>query len=196
MVSVVHTNNTENSSPVTPYPHREGAKEMIVKSLNPAKPSLGKLSLESSLGEPLGRSLRKPPGRSLGKPIVGRRLRRSPAALAVVMLGCVFLASASPVLDTPAMAATTTAKTSAVATTAEGDSSLEAAATKAGEMGRRVAMSLIGLALAVAGIVLAFRRDFKKVAGVLVIGLLAVLLATPTGVSVLQNTVTSLFGSA
>lgn len=129
------------------------------------------------------------------RPSLGRRLRRNPAALAVVMLGCAFLASASPPLATPAMAATTAASPSA-STTAAGGSSLEAAATKAGEMGRKVAMSLIGLALAVAGIVLAFRRDFKKVAGVLVVGLLAVLLATPTGVSVLQNTVTSLFGSA
>ncbi len=127
---------------------------------------------------------------------VGRRLRRSPAALAVLLLGCAFLAG--PSLAAPALAATTATAASgaSASTTAAGGSSLEAAATKAGEMGRKVAMSLIGLALAVAGIVLAFRRDFKKVAGVLVVGLLAVLLATPTGVSVLQNTVTALFGSA
>jgi len=134
----------------------------------------------------------------VAKPSFGRRLRRSPAALAVLLLGCAFLASASPTLAAPALAATTAtaAPGASTSTTAAGGSSLEAAATKAGEMGRKVAMSLIGLALAVAGIVLAFRRDFKKVAGVLVVGLLAVLLATPTGVSVLQNTVTALFGSA
>jgi hypothetical protein len=134
---------------------------------------------------------------TMARPSLGRRLRRSPAALAVVMLGCVFLTSTSPPLTTSAMAAATTSSAAAgTSTTGAGGSSLEAAATKAGEMGRKVAMSLIGLALAVAGIVLAFRRDFKKVAGVLVVGLLAVLLATPTGVSVLQNTVTSLFGSS
>ena len=131
------------------------------------------------------------------KPTLARRLRRSPAALAVVMLGCAFLASASPPLAASAMAATaTTGAAASASSTAAGGSSLEVAATKAGEMGRKVAMSLIGLALAVAGIVLAFHRDFKKAAGVLVVGLLAILLATPTGVSVLQNTVTSLFGSS
>jgi hypothetical protein len=131
---------------------------------------------------------------SLVKATLGRRLRRSPAALVVVMLGCAFLASPGSPMTAQAMAASATAAPSTSATDADG-SSLEAAATKAGEMGRKVAMSLIGLALAVAGIVLAFRRDFGKVAGVLVVGLLAVLLATPTGVNVLQNTVTSLFGS-
>jgi hypothetical protein len=73
-------------------------------------------------------------------------------------------------------------------------SSLEAAAAKAGSTGRAVAMSLIGLALAVAAIVLAFKRDFKEAAGVCAVGIVCVLLATPTGVSVLEDTVTSLFG--
>lgn len=134
---------------------------------------------------------------SNSKSRLGKRVRSSPAALAAVMLGCVFLAGASP---PPAGAATSavanTTKTGSAVTAAEGGSSLETAASKAGDMGRKVAMSLIGLALAVAGIVLAFRRDFKKVAGVLVVGMLAVLLATPTGLSVLQNTVTTLFGAS
>jgi hypothetical protein len=56
-------------------------------------------------------------------------------------------------------------------------------------------MSLIGLALAVAGVVLAFRRDFKEAAGVFAVGIIAVLLATPTGVALLRDTVTSLFGA-
>jgi hypothetical protein len=73
--------------------------------------------------------------------------------------------------------------------------SLEAAAAKAGDTGRAVAMSLIGLAFAVAAIVLAFRRDFKEAAGVFAVGIVSVLLATPTGVSLLQDTVNSLFGS-
>jgi len=128
------------------------------------------------------------------KPALGKRVGSSPALLAAVMLGCVFLASASPPLATAA--ALNATKTGAATTAGEGGSSLEAAARKAGDMGRKIAMSLIGLALAVAGIVLAFRRDFRKVAGVLVVGLLAVLLATPTGLSVLQNTVNTLFGSS
>jgi glucose uptake protein GlcU len=76
-----------------------------------------------------------------------------------------------------------------------GGSSLEAAAAKAGNTGRAVAMSLIGLAFAVAGTVLAFRRDFKEAAAVFAVGIIAVLLATTAGVSLLRDTVTSLFGS-
>jgi hypothetical protein len=74
--------------------------------------------------------------------------------------------------------------------------SLEAAAGRAGNTGRKVAMSLIGLAFAVAGIVLAFRRDFKEAAGVFAVGIVAVLLATPAGINLLQDTVNSLFGSS
>jgi hypothetical protein len=130
---------------------------------------------------------------------LAKRVRSSPAALAAVMLGCIFVATASPEPACAAAAATNTTnttKTGSAVTAGEGSSSLEAAASKAGDMGRKVAMSLIGLALAVAGTVLAFRRDFKKVAGVLVVGLLAVLLATPTGLTVLQKTVTTLFGAS
>ena len=72
--------------------------------------------------------------------------------------------------------------------------SLESAANRASETGRKVAMSLIGLAFAVAAIVLAFRRDFKEAAGVFAVGLLAVLLATPAGVSLLKDTVKALVG--
>ncbi len=76
-----------------------------------------------------------------------------------------------------------------------GANSLESAAARAGETGRAVAMSLIGLALAVAATVLAFRRDFKEAASVCAVGIVAVLLATPAGVSLLRDTVASLFGS-
>jgi hypothetical protein len=76
-----------------------------------------------------------------------------------------------------------------------GGSSLEAAAAKAGDTGRAVAMSLIGLAFAVAATVLAFRRDFKEAAGVFAVGIVSVLLATPAGVSLLRDTVASLFGT-
>jgi hypothetical protein len=76
-----------------------------------------------------------------------------------------------------------------------GGSSLESAAAKAGSTGRAVAMSLIGLAFAVAATVLAFRRDFKEAAGVFAVGIVSVLLATPAGVGLLRDTVTSLFGT-
>jgi hypothetical protein len=81
------------------------------------------------------------------------------------------------------------------ASTEKTGASLESAAAKAGNTARTVAMSLIGLALAIASIVLAFRRDFKEAAGVFAVGIVAVLLATPAGLSLLQDTVTSLFGS-
>ncbi|HXB65283.1 MAG TPA: hypothetical protein VNV42_10450 [Solirubrobacteraceae bacterium] len=74
-------------------------------------------------------------------------------------------------------------------------STLETAAGKAGDTGRKVAMSLIGLAFAVAGITLAFRRDFKEAAGVFAVGIVAVLLATPAGINLLRDTVNSLFGA-
>jgi hypothetical protein len=77
----------------------------------------------------------------------------------------------------------------------EAGSSLEAAAGKAGDTGRKVAMSLIGLAFAVAGTVLAFRRDFKEAAGVFAVGIVSVLLATPAGIGLLRDTVNSLFGA-
>ena len=72
---------------------------------------------------------------------------------------------------------------------------LESAAARAGSTGRAVAMSLIGLAFAVAATVLAFRRDFKEAAGVFAVGIVSVLLATPAGLSLLRDTVASLFGS-
>jgi hypothetical protein len=84
----------------------------------------------------------------------------------------------------------------AVAASGEGAGSLESAATKAGETGRKVAMSLIALGFAIASIVLAFRRDFKEAAGIFAVGLVAILLATPAGVNVLHDTVNSLFGAS
>ena len=84
----------------------------------------------------------------------------------------------------------------ATAPSGEGTGSLESAASKAGETGRKVAMSLIALGFAIASIVLAFRRDFKEAAGIFAIGLVAILLATPAGVNVLHDTVNSLFGAS
>ncbi len=73
--------------------------------------------------------------------------------------------------------------------------SLESAASQASNTGRTIALSLIGLALAVAAVVLVFKRDFKEAVGVLAIGVIAVLLASPVGLTVIQNTVSLLFGS-
>jgi hypothetical protein len=118
--------------------------------------------------------------------------------LIVIPLACICLAfvtgAARAAVDT-SVGTPPTASTPRAATPEKGGSSLEAAAAKAGNTGRTVAMSLIGLALAVAAIVLAFRRDFKEAAGVLAVGVVAVLLATPAGVSLLKDTVTSIFGS-
>lgn len=80
------------------------------------------------------------------------------------------------------------------ASSSEGNE-LESAAHKAGETGRRVAMSLIALGFAFAAIVLAFRRDFKEAVGVFAVGVVAVLLAQETGVKLVENLVTALFGS-
>lgn len=71
---------------------------------------------------------------------------------------------------------------------------LESAASRAGDTGRKIAFSLIGLALAGAAIVMCFKRDFKDAIGVFGVGLVAVLLASPAGVGVLQDTVKLLFG--
>ena len=103
----------------------------------------------------------------------------------------------SPMAARAGAAVTTKRSASAerAATPGKDGGSLEAAAAKAGDTGRAVAMSLIGLAFAVAAIVLAFRRDFKEAAGVFAVGIVSVLLATPAGLSLLRDTVNSLFGA-
>jgi hypothetical protein len=112
------------------------------------------------------------------------------------LLVCAFTTFAVEVAPAPAAVQTTTAASGPPGTAGEnGVSSLESAAAKASSTGRAVAMSLIGLAFAVAATVLSFRRDFKEAAGVFAVGIVSVLLATPAGVSLLRDTVTSLFGS-
>jgi hypothetical protein len=134
------------------------------------------------------------------------RFHSSPGARASLGLAVTLLALASTIA-TPALAAsgTPTLATAAklgmpipaiVSAGGEGSGSLESAANKAGETGRKVAMSMIALGFAIASIVLAFRRDFKEAAGVFAIGIVAILLATPAGVNVLHDTVKSLFGSS
>jgi hypothetical protein len=80
--------------------------------------------------------------------------------------------------------------------TAPSAGSLETAASRAGDTGRKIGLSLIGLALSVAAVILVFKRDFKEAVGVIAIGIVAVLLVSPAGISVLQDTVSLLFGSS
>ncbi|HEX4482301.1 MAG TPA: hypothetical protein VH081_00815 [Solirubrobacteraceae bacterium] len=143
-------------------------------------------------------SLRLDPSRLRGRRI-GRRARE---CLSLVT-ACALLAAAALPSSVPFAAAAASADVSAPslggagqtsAPEKEAGSSLEAAAAKAGDTGRAVAMSLIGLAFAVAATVLAFKRDFKEAAGVFAVGIVSVLLATPTGVSLLRDTVKSVFG--
>jgi hypothetical protein len=116
---------------------------------------------------------------------------RTIALVVLAAVACVSIAAARP---GAARAAVSSQAPVQAASSSEGGA-LEAAASKAGSTGRKVAMSLIGLAFAVAGIVLAFRRDFKEAAGVFAVGIVAVLLATPAGLHLLQDTVSSLVGS-
>lgn len=133
---------------------------------------------------------------------------RSPSAVrdwpllrTVSTTGCIALLLACAIafsLTASAQAAVNATRTGSAQRSAapeRGGSSLEAAATKAGNTGRAVAMSLIGLAFAIAATVLAFRRDFKEAAGVFAVGIVAILLATPAGLSLLRDTVASVFGS-
>jgi hypothetical protein len=123
---------------------------------------------------------------------------RGARAYAILLLAGVCLIAAGPAAQTALAGPTIAPGAEALqqaGTNEKTGSSLEAAAAKASSTGRAVAMSLIGLAFAVAAIVLAFKRDFKEASGVFAVGIVCVLLATPTGVSVLQDTVNSLFGS-
>jgi hypothetical protein len=113
--------------------------------------------------------------------------------LAATLVACLCIASAAPAQG--AVISGASARATHASAGEHGTNSLEAAAARAGNTGRAVAMSLIGLAFAVAATVLAFRRDFKEAAGVFAVGIVSVLLATPAGVSLLRDTVASLFGS-
>jgi hypothetical protein len=130
------------------------------------------------------------------EPVRPRGLRRAVLGRLCALAACtgVLFASAPAA---PVAAAVRNEESSAVShvQAGEGGSSLEDAAAKAGNTARAVAMSMIGLALAVAATVLAFRRDFKEAAGVFAVGIVAVLLATPSGIGLLRDTVASLFGS-
>lgn len=113
----------------------------------------------------------------------------------VLLILCVGAAIALAEPHRAAAAVQAPSASQSVSTGGNDTSSLEAAATKAGDTGRKVAMSLIALAFAVAAIVLTFKRDFKEAVGVFAIGIVAVLLVSPAGISVLRDTVTRLFGN-
>jgi hypothetical protein len=124
-----------------------------------------------------------------------RRGAVSACAGIVFVLACGHM-TVAPSVASAAVNSTSSASAQQAATSESRGTSLESAAAKAGNTGRAVAMSLIGLAFAVAATVLAFRRDFKEAAGVFAVGIVSVLLATPAGVNLLRDTVTSLFGSS
>src|SRR3954447_20663257 len=113
---------------------------------------------------------------------------------AVSSLACVALTLA-PLVGSPAASASVipTAAVSAGPTSSGGSDSLEQAAKRAGDTGRKVAMYLIGLAFAFAAVLLVFKRDFREAAAIFVVGILAVLLATPSGLETLRSTVDTLF---
>ncbi|MGD0452739.1 MAG: hypothetical protein ABSB69_04020 [Solirubrobacteraceae bacterium] len=123
------------------------------------------------------------------------KTRRSRWTLPALLV-CVCCVAISPAAACAAVAGTSSTSAPTAAAGEAGGSSLESAAAKAGNTGRAVAMSLIGLAFAVAATVLAFRRDFKEAAGVFAVGIVSVLLATPAGVNLLRDTVASLFGAS
>jgi hypothetical protein len=109
-------------------------------------------------------------------------------------LAC-FALSAFPLVVAPCASASVTvpAVVSSGTTAAGGPDSLEQAAKRAGDTGRKVAMYLIGLAFAFAAVLLVFKRDFREAATIFGVGILAVLLATPSGLETLRSTVDTLF---
>jgi lysylphosphatidylglycerol synthetase-like protein (DUF2156 family) len=121
-------------------------------------------------------------------------VRRTPIAALLALAACAVLVLATA---PTARAAVHSSQSPAQTASAPGGSSnsLEAAATKAGETGRKVATSLIALAFAIAAIVLTFKRDFKEAVGVFAVGIVAVLLVSPAGINVLRDTVALLFGN-
>lgn len=120
-------------------------------------------------------------------------------ALAPILLAVLALGALGPVacgLGTQSARAQVRAGGSSSSSTSNGagGSSLQDVADKAGRTARSVAIKVIGLALALAAIVLVFKRDFKEAAAIFAVGIIALLLASQEGVDLLQNTAHSLFG--
>jgi hypothetical protein len=116
------------------------------------------------------------------------------SALAGVLAGPVALLAAEARSDVAVAAVRDPGTTDQQTSAPRGANALQDAAERAGEIGRVVALSMIGLALAAASVMLIFRRDFKEAAGIFAVGLLAVLLATPSGLNLLRNTAALIFG--
>ena len=121
---------------------------------------------------------------------------RTSRPLAVLLIaGALAFVAAPAALLVPSSAAAQVQATPAPGSGAGGDTSLAQAARKAGDTGRTVAISLLGLAFAIAAVILVFKRDFKEAAAIFGVGLLGVLLATPAGLNMLNDLVGSLFGA-
>jgi hypothetical protein len=116
-------------------------------------------------------------------------------AIAAVLGALVLAAGIAPIGASAGTALAQVQATPAPGSTGGGDTSLEQAATKAGDTARSVARGLLVLAFAAAAVILVFRRDFKEAAGVFAIGALAVLLVTPAGLNMLNDLVATLFGA-
>src|SRR5436190_1730887 len=108
--------------------------------------------------------------------------------LGVALAGPVALLDAEARDDVAVAAVREQSTTDPQTSAPRGANALQDAAERAGQIGRVVALSMIGLALAAASVMLIFRRDFKEAAGIFAVGLLAVLLATPAGLNLLRNT--------
>jgi hypothetical protein len=129
------------------------------------------------------------------RPIPTRLTRLVTAALAALLIAfpAAVLTPPGPRGVAAAAVRNPDAKAQPAAAPADGNA-LQDAAERAGRIGRTVALSLIGLALAAASVMLVFRRDFKEAAGVFAVGLLAVVLATPSGLKLLLDTASMLLG--
>jgi hypothetical protein len=114
--------------------------------------------------------------------------------LGVALAGPIALLDAEARDDVAVAAVREQSTTDQQTSSPRGANALQDAAERAGQIGRVVALSMIGLALAAASVMLIFRRDFKEAAGIFAVGLLAVLLATPSGLNLLRNTASLIFG--
>lgn len=130
------------------------------------------------------------------KPWRALRQRGLQALVVLCLLGGAIMAAAVPVAAAPGAVGSARAAGGPGLSASGGEGNqLESAARKAGETGRKVAMSLIALGFAIAAVVLAFRRDFKEAVAVFAIGVVAVLFAQSAGVKLVENLVHSLFGA-
>jgi hypothetical protein len=114
-----------------------------------------------------------------------------PCSVALALMALMYAAPAT--LPLVAVQPAAAAVASSASSSSGGTGSLEQAAKRAGDTGRKVAMYLIGLAFAFAAVLLVFKRDFREAAAIFGVGILAVLLATPSGLETLRSTVDTLF---